>query len=415
MVFETYIGVIIISILSTLFLGYSLFVFLRRIIHKKKKMYKILVKFPNPERTEWQKYFGLMRGFFSQLTGILKHDRISLEIHKNGDFVEVLLLVSNKNHIKPLIASLTPLEASIQEVPESYEPLAIYEAVQPFIQRPYLEQEYTSLNLQERDFFRRVVDYLSSLEKNEYGGIVCLLQPSTEKKREIKLEIQKRDELAEYEVGNTNTNTEKQSLQQKIHSNDMFQVQFYCIGSDKHIATSLSSIFNVLNGENKFLIDRFFTGSWENIKKRYLPKPSLFSNLFNRKYIGSFLSTEELATIFTPVGLDIGRYKQQEITVLESSPEFLEPRANNIKIGESLLKTGKKTEIYFPLENLERHIYLAGKTGMGKSTLMIQLFLSILEKQPKKSLCLLDPHGSDLIEIAKRMENWDDWLYLHLS
>ena len=378
-------------------------------------MHKILVKFPNPDRNERQKYYELMRGFFSQLVEILKYDRISLEIHRNGEFIEILLLVSNKNLVKPITAYLTSIEGtSIEEMPESYEPLAIYEVITPYFQRPYLEHDYTSLNLQDKDFLRRLVDYLASLSKNEYGGVVCLIQPSQDKTKEIKREIQKRDELAEYELGHTNLNTERHSLQSKISSN-LFQVQFYCIGSDKHIATGLSSVFHVLNGENRFIIEKFFTGKWENIKKRYIAKPSAFSNIFSRKYLGSYLNADELATIFTPAGVDRGRYKQQEITVLEARPNFLESRADNILIGESMLKTGIKTDVYFPLENLERHIYLAGKTGMGKSTLMIQLFLSILKKQPQKSLCLLDPHGSDLIEIAKRMDNWDDLVYFNLA
>jgi DNA helicase HerA-like ATPase len=51
-------------------------------------------------------------------------------------------------------------------------------------------------------------------------------------------------------------------------------------------------------------------------------------------------------------------------------------------------------------EDRKRHLYLVGKTGMGKSTVLLQLFTQDCAAQ--RTLVLLDPHG-DLIDDAARL------------
>src|SRR5262245_24171494 len=59
------------------------------------------------------------------------------------------------------------------------------------------------------------------------------------------------------------------------------------------------------------------------------------------------------------------------------------------------------------------HIYIIGKTGTGKSTLLETMALQDLERG--KGLALVDPHG-DLVErVAARMPTWrkPDVIYLN--
>lgn len=53
--------------------------------------------------------------------------------------------------------------------------------------------------------------------------------------------------------------------------------------------------------------------------------------------------------------------------------------------------------IYIPENELDKHLYICGKTGSGKSTLLLRLILSVIEKG--KGVCLIDPH-EDLVEMV---------------
>ena len=53
--------------------------------------------------------------------------------------------------------------------------------------------------------------------------------------------------------------------------------------------------------------------------------------------------------------------------------------------------------IYIKEKDLDKHLYICGKTGSGKSTLLLRLLLSVIEKG--KGVCLIDPH-EDLVEMA---------------
>lgn len=52
--------------------------------------------------------------------------------------------------------------------------------------------------------------------------------------------------------------------------------------------------------------------------------------------------------------------------------------------------------IYIQEKDLDKHLYICGKTGSGKSTLLLRLILSVIEKG--KGVCLIDPH-EDLVEM----------------
>lgn len=53
----------------------------------------------------------------------------------------------------------------------------------------------------------------------------------------------------------------------------------------------------------------------------------------------------------------------------------------------------------------QRHVYISGKTGSGKSELIKQLiYQEICQSKPKSAVVLLDPHGDMAKEIAKFKE-----------
>ena len=69
-----------------------------------------------------------------------------------------------------------------------------------------------------------------------------------------------------------------------------------------------------------------------------------------------------------------------------------------------------------PEDCFESHMLIGGKSGEGKSTLILQLILRRLREQ-KKGIIVIDPHG-DLADQTLRLippERWDDVVFIDLS
>ena len=66
-----------------------------------------------------------------------------------------------------------------------------------------------------------------------------------------------------------------------------------------------------------------------------------------------------------------------------------------IRLGQRLGWGGVEAPFYISEEALRRHLYVVGKTGTGKTSLLKSIFLQLLEQE--RGVVLLDPHG-DLAE-----------------
>jgi hypothetical protein len=107
--------------------------------------------------------------------------------------------------------------------------------------------------------------------------------------------------------------------------------------------------------------------------------PYLGELSLSRKNQETVLSAEELASL-----LSLPNAKEQA-TYLHTEPTAHLPEPGNTKLEE---------------EDRKRHLYLVGKTGMGKSTTLLHLFRE--DTELGRSIVVLDPHG-DLIEDALRL------------
>lgn len=115
-----------------------------------------------------------------------------------------------------------------------------------------------------------------------------------------------------------------------------------------------------------------------------------FFETFNLPYIGKLqlknkkqnviLSAEELASI-----MSLPDPKNCESTLETESTAFLPAPPNALKISE---------------KDRRRHLYLLGKTGMGKSSTILHLLKQ--DFQENRNIILLDPHG-DLAEDALKI------------
>lgn len=66
----------------------------------------------------------------------------------------------------------------------------------------------------------------------------------------------------------------------------------------------------------------------------------------------------------------------------------------SLKLGTAIYR-GVDTPLNLEVEALHRHLYIVGRTGSGKTSLLLSVLSQLLKEG--EGLCLIDPHG-DLAE-----------------
>jgi len=115
------------------------------------------------------------------------------------------------------------------------------------------------------------------------------------------------------------------------------------------------------------------------------------------------LSNEEVATLWhVPTilvqtqNLDRVISKKLEPPVNLPIPGVTDPPENLTILGEANFH-GRRTQFGVKLDDRRRHVYIIGKTGMGKTTILENMMFSDI--QAGKGVAVIDPHG-DLIDAA---------------
>ena len=108
------------------------------------------------------------------------------------------------------------------------------------------------------------------------------------------------------------------------------------------------------------------------------------------------LSHEELATLWHPPteAAQPERMQTSEFLELEAPAELYSEGEDVVVLGRTRFRDDRRLVGLAP-EDRRRHLYLVGKTGMGKTTLLQNMLVA--DMQAGRGLCLIDPHG-DLAE-----------------
>lgn len=127
----------------------------------------------------------------------------------------------------------------------------------------------------------------------------------------------------------------------------------------------------------------------------------------------ALLNIVELATIFhfpnknieTPSIMWLGARRSSAPTNL---PE------EGLYLGKSVFR-GITKNIFMKEEDRQRHFYIIGQTGTGKSQLM--MWLALQDIKDGKGLAIIDPHGTDVEELLAKIppERKDDVIYFDAS
>ncbi|MDX9893342.1 MAG: type IV secretion system DNA-binding domain-containing protein [Patescibacteria group bacterium] len=125
------------------------------------------------------------------------------------------------------------------------------------------------------------------------------------------------------------------------------------------------------------------------------------------------LNTEELASIFhfpTPF-LDTPSIRW--LLAKKIAPPANLP-SEGLLLGENIYR-GRKNNVYIASKDRQRHMYIIGMTGTGKSVLMSNM--AIQDIRNGKGVCVVDPHGSLVEEILANVpkERMDEVIYFNPS
>jgi len=150
---------------------------------------------------------------------------------------------------------------------------------------------------------------------------------------------------------------------------------------------NISSAFEQFSGENNGLKKRKIRvkGTFvDDFLYRYQPMFNLFGNHV------SILNSEELATIF--------HFPNKQVTTphihwlnAKTAPAPSEIPTEGVFLGNSTYR-GMKRKVFLSNDDRRRHVYIIGKTGVGKSELLKQMIMQDIEAG--YGVCFIDPHDA---------------------
>lgn len=176
-----------------------------------------------------------------------------------------------------------------------------------------------------------------------------------------------------------------------------------------HLA-NIGSTFEQFSGElNGFGSRKIWQsgGFVEDFIYRNQPMFNLFKNRV------SILNSEELATIF--------HLPNKQITTphifwlySKSAPAPAKIPTSGLYLGKSVYR-GVERPVFISESDRQRHMYIIGKTGTGKSEFLKELIMQDIETG--KGICFIDPHGDAVEELLEMIppERAEDVIYFRPS
>lgn len=112
----------------------------------------------------------------------------------------------------------------------------------------------------------------------------------------------------------------------------------------------------------------------------------------------SILSTDELASLFHFPNKTVETPHIQWLKAKTAPVPAEVPQSGGTYIGQGYYR-GVKRPVHIGFEDRRRHVYIIGKTGVGKSVLLHDM--AIQDIKAGHGVCVIDPHGDLIDEIVK--------------
>jgi hypothetical protein len=128
----------------------------------------------------------------------------------------------------------------------------------------------------------------------------------------------------------------------------------------------------------------------------------------------SILSTDELATIFHFPNKTVETPHIQWLKAKTAPVPIEVPQTGGTAVGGGYYR-GVKRPVTISVEDRRRHVYIIGKTGVGKSVLLHDM--AIQDIKAGHGVCVIDPHGDLIDDIIKYIppERAEDVIYFDPS
>ena len=162
-----------------------------------------------------------------------------------------------------------------------------------------------------------------------------------------------------------------------------------------------------------------FSSAYNEFKKPWFFIKHLFMIDFIYRYMPLFnfgtciLNTEELATIFHFPNKTVETHHIKWLTAKNAPAPNLIP-TKGLFLGKSIYR-GDIRNVYMNLKDRQRHMYIIGKTGTGKSEFLKEMIMQDIENG--QGVCAIDPHGEFVEDILQLVppERAEDIIYFNPS
>ncbi len=396
-----FVGLVVICLLG---LGFILFTFFRFRGREKRSLDSVLLRVAVPHGNEvkidameqlFAALFSIKKGGWKQKLSV--QPTISFEIVALAEDIKFYVWTPKKlqDLIEKQIQGAHP-DAEVLEVPEydifPEKGKVVYKSFQLSKENYYPIKVYKDLPT---DPLASLTSALAKMEKGEAAAIQILVSPADSKwqKRgaDFISETKKRESDPEGAKFSVPAKT-LEAIESKV-GKPGFQVaaRIVVVASQKEKADmhlkNISGTFAQFSSElNSFKARKIRRrGAFmDNFLYRYQP---MFHFLGNRL---SILNSEEMATIF--------HFPNKQVTTphiywiyAKTAPASAKIPKKGLYLGESRYR-GIARPVHIEEEDRRRHIYVIGKTGVGKSQLLKDLIIQDIKAG--KGVCFIDPHDT---------------------
>ncbi len=361
-------------------------------------------------------------GFWSFLE---VHDVVSFEII--GKKAEIRFYVSAPNRIIDLIEKTIYGYYPMADIKKVDEPNIFSEQGKVvfggLVQK---ESHYMPIRLYRdlpTDSLSAITSSLSKFDDNEAGIIQILIRPAGGKwKKEGKSYVsstKKNEANPEKATFKTDPKVLEKIEDKCSKSGFDATIRFVVTASTKDMAdTHLKNIKNAFTQFNSDL--NSFTGTKDLFKGGFMINfiykffPIVDFSIWPFKKSISVLSTDELATLFHFPNKTVETPHIQWLKAKTAPVPIEVLQTGGTSIGDGYYR-GVKRPVTIGVEDRRRHVYIIGKTGVGKSVLLHDM--AIQDIKAGHGVCVIDPHGDLIDDIIKYIppERAEDVIYFDPS
>lgn len=415
------------AVFSLVILGYSLFIYFKNRDREKRSLDSVLLQVALPRNNEIK--IDVMEQLFASIYSIKKGGwKQKFSIQPTISFE----IVARREDIRFYVWAPTKLKDLVEkQINGTYPEAEILEVDEYNIFDEKGKVDYKSFQLSKSNFYPLktfkdlatdpmlgITSALAKMGEGDAAAIQIVLTPveSDWQKAGGKFisDTKKQESDAEKAKFSTSGKT-LDAIEGKI-SKPGFETSIRVLAVSENEETAKSIVANISSSFAQF------AGDLNSLKSRKIYRKSSFMEDFLYRYQPMFnifknhvsvLNSEELASIY--------HFPNKQVTTphiywlnAKTAPAPSQIPTEGLYLGMSTYR-GIRRPVYLSDKDRMQHIYIIGKTGVGKSELLKDLILQDIKAG--KGVCFMDPHGDAVEDILKLIppERAEDVIYFNPS